>query len=284
MATNYYPSPVPENTEDLRRYINDELQRIRDEFDLMSDGGDTLLDISRGLVRGVSHINKFGINNAIADGTEETVWSASGAYTFSTTADITHIVSSAAETQLIEIQGLDTNWNEVTQTKALTGTTGVALDTPLIRVYRLKVLSAVTNAGVVQCGVGAVTTSFAAGNLRAQIEIGFGQTLMAIYSVPAGYTAYLTKYYASIVGESGPPAVVPDYVVFNLFTIDNVNGHAPRIGHVVGASLIGTSLVEHAFQPYPAASEKTDIYLTAKPDGDDASVSAGFDIILVANA
>ena len=30
---NYYPNPVPEDDADLRRYINDELQSIRDVFD-----------------------------------------------------------------------------------------------------------------------------------------------------------------------------------------------------------------------------------------------------------
>jgi len=143
---------------------------------------DFYLEVAKGNVAGHSSINKFGTNTNIADGVEEPVWSGSGAYTFSTTADITHIVSSAAETQTIEVQGLDANWAVVTQTKALTGTTGVALDTPLIRVFRMKVNDATTNAGVVQCGVGAVTSAFTAGNLRAQIDIGAGQTLMAIYT------------------------------------------------------------------------------------------------------
>ena len=280
----YEPSPPSSiDPADLSRYTNDELQRIRDALNgfIMSP---SMLDIARGIVPGHSSVNKFGVNTDIPDGSEEIVWSASHAYTWSTTADITHIVSDSAETINIEVQGLDANWDIVKQEKALTGTTAVALDTPLIRAFRMRVNDSTTNAGTVQCGVGSTTSSFTAANLRAEIEPGKGQTLMAIYTVPRGKTAYVTKYYASIVGDSGPPARAPDYMVFRVYAIDRGNDYAVQIKHAVGAVLIGTSLVEHEFQPPPSIPEKTDIYITAEPDGDIASVGAGFDIVLVDDA
>jgi len=246
---------------------------------------DFYLEVAKGNVAGHSSINKFGSNIDIADGTEEPVWSGSGAYTFSTTADITHIVSSNTgdNGKVVEVQGLNASWEVIVQEKALgsPATTGVALTTPLIRVFRMRFLDAATNVGVVQCGVGAVTSAFTAGNLRAQMDAGNGQTLMAIYTVPAGKTAYMTKYYASIVGDPGPPARAPDYSIFRLYVADRANSYAPQLKHAVGGAMVGTSLVEHEFLPAGPATEKSDIYITAQPEGDIGSVSAGFDLVLV---
>lgn len=281
---SYDPSPPSSiDPADLARYTYDELQRIRDVINQLMYISPSMLDIAKGIVPGHSHINKFGTNTDIPANTEEIVWSASHAYTWSTTADITDIVSSAADTVDIEVQGLDANWQPLTQTKTLTGTTSVALDTALIRVFRLRVVDSTAPTGEVQCGVGSTTTRFSAANLRATIEIGDNQSLMAIYTVPGGKTGYLTKYYASIVGDSGPPARTPDYVVFRGYAIDRENNYVTQIKHAVGSVLIGTSLVEHEFQPPAKFTEKTDIYLTAEPDGDTASVGAGFDIVLVDN-
>ena len=281
---SYDPSPAPVDPSDLGRYTYDELQRIRDAINELMYISPSMLDISRGIIPGHKGVNKFGTNVDIPDGTEEIVWSASHAYTFSTTADITHIVSSSAsDTQSIEVRGLDADWNEVIQEKTLTGTTSVALDTPLIRVIRMKVMTPPINVGEIQCGVGPTTTSFAAANLRATIEIDTGQTLMAIWTCPAGKTAYVTGYYASIIGDAGPPSRAPAYVVFRIYAIDRENNTARQLKHAIGGVLAGTSVIDHRFEPYPSITEKTDIYITAEPDGDSASVGAGFDIILVDN-
>ena len=243
---------------------------------------DPMMDISTGRIPGKASVNKFGANTNIADGVAEIVWSPSGVYTFSTTADITHAVSSSAsDTGDVEVQGLDTNWNLVTQTVTLNGTTGVALTTALLRVFRLKYQDAVTNVGVLQVGVGAVTSAFTAGNLRAQIDIGTGQTLMAIYTVPAGKTAYFQKYYGSMVGDPGPPAAEPSYGIWRLWAADRANGYAPQLKHIIAGSLNATSVIEHPFNPPPGVTEKTDIYITAQPEGDVGSFTAGFDLILV---
>ena len=248
---------------------------------------DFYFEVSKGNVAGHSSVNKFGANSDIADGTEEPVWSGSGAYTFSTTADITRIVSDSTSDngKTVEVQGLDSNWDVVVQTKALgsPATTGVALDTALIRVFRMRFLDAATNVGTIQCGVGAVTTAFTAGNLRAQMDPGRAQTLMAIYTVPRGKTAYMSKYYCSIIGDPGPPARAPDYAIFRLYVADRANGYTPQLKHAVGAAMVGTSLVEHEFIPAGPATEKSDIYITAQPEGDIGSVSAGFDLIIVDN-
>jgi len=276
----YTPNPVPEDSGDLRRFINDELQRLRDELGIIEENMSiNMLDISMGKP-GYAYVNKFGRNTDVDSGTRADVWdggtTAIGGqtYTYSTTADITHIVSDAADTVNIEVQGLDANWEEVTQTKTLTGTTGVALDTPLIRVFRMKNIDSTAAAGNIQCGVGAVTTSFTAANLRAQITLGFEQTLMAIYTVPANKKAYLTNFWCDM-----NRSVTSGSCNFDMFA--RSEGGVFRVQTTTASVGAGTSHFQHQYEPYPSFNAKTDIKITADASANNTDISAGFDLILV---
>lgn len=277
---SYDPSP-PSFTDpaDLGRYTYDELQRIRDAINnLVETGNISMLDISRGIVPGISHINKFG-RNLDVDSAVEDVWDAGGTYNFSTTADITHVVSSSAsDTFTFSVQGLDTNWNEVTQDVTLAGTAAVALTTPLIRVFRMRNTSATAAIGTVQCGVGTTTGSFSAANLRAQISIGQEQTLMAIYTIPAGKTGYVVNYWGNINKGSGAAGAVD----FTTFT--RSFGGVFRVGLTTGVTTTATSWFLHKWEPYPELLEKTDVKISGQGSTNNFDVSAGFDIILVDNA
>jgi len=232
-----------------------------------------------GVDSNVLSVNKFGRNPSIAIGVEEEIWDGSIAYTFPTdTSDITHVRSAvdSATTQgaVIEVQGLDTNWDLVTQTKALDGTdstTEVLLDTPLIRVFRMKVL----DAAVMDQDIWVGDDDFVVAAAKAIITAGNNQTLMAIYTVPAGFNAYMTCYYAHVnPGTNLDPTSMP----IKVWAQDNANGYAPQLKHVVGQISGG---FQHFFTPYQKFGEKTDIYITAQPAGKAADVTAGFDLILV---
>ena len=224
-------------------------------------------------------INKFGRNLNIAIGVEEEIWDGSVAYVFPTdTTTMTHIRSAvdSATTQgaVIEVQGLDANWDLVVQTKALDGansTTEVELDTALIRVFRMKVL----DASVMDQDIWIGDDDFVVAAAKAIITAGNNQTLMAIYTVPASFNAYMTCYYAHVnPGTNLDPTSNP----IRLWAQDNANGYAPQLKHVVGQTSAG---FQHFFTPYQKFGEKTDIYITAQPVGKAADVTAGFDLILV---
>lgn len=245
-------------------------------------GTDPYLDISSGAISSTTVVNKFGANASVADGTAEEVWDGNSAYTWPTTASITHIRSAvdSATTQgmVVEVQGVDTNYTLTVQNATLDGadsTTEVALSTALRRVFRMKVLDSSTADQAIWVG----PTGFA--SQQGVIQAGNNQTLMALYTVPAGKTAYMTNYYASVIGEASPPATIPDYVLFRLWQRDNDNGYAPQLKHEIGSAILGSSIVNREFRPYYKITEKNDIWIEATPDGDDASVSAGFDLILV---
>lgn len=152
------------------------------------------LAVTMGKIGGFSWIDKFGVNLDIATGPED-IWEAGGIYTYDAdgTAPIVSLISSdAADTQPIEVQGLDIDGNLVTQTINLTGTTRVALDTPLWRVFRMGNVGTVDIAGMVYCYVGTGGVPVL-GDTRAIIDNGHNQTLMALYTVPAGKVGFIMR-------------------------------------------------------------------------------------------
>ena len=247
--------------------------------------GDYALNVSKGLVSGTSGVNKFGRNTDV-DQAIEAVWDGGGTTnytptgTWSATAEITDVVSSdAADNGLtVEVQGLDANWALVTQTATLgtPATTSADLTTPLIRVFRLKNTGDTAYTGTVQCGVGNATSAFSAANLRAQITIGYDQSLMALYSVPLGKTAYLTNWNASLNKGTGPTSGGVDVVLWA-----RTFGGVFRVQDTKSLLVVGTSADRKDYNPYPSYAAKTDIVITAIASANDYDVSAGFDLFLV---
>ena len=123
-------------------------------------------------------------------------------------------------------------------------------------------------------------TGMAAATAKGIITAGNNQTLMAIYTVPANKTAYITNYYASLNKDSGGGD--PD-VVIKMWHIDNTNGYAKQIKHVLGIDSDATSQFSHFFDPYYKVTAKTDVYLdcTNLSATATADVSGGFDLYLV---
>jgi hypothetical protein len=243
---------------------------------------DYALDIASGNVPGSYGINKFGRNTDV-DQVVEAIWDGGGTSnytptgTWSATAEIDYAVSSSAsDTGAIEIQGLDANWDLVIQTVTLTGTTAAALSTNLIRVFRVKNTSATAAVGTIQVGVGSTTSAFTAGNLRAQITIGYDQSLMALYSVPLGKTAYMTNWSASLNKGSGPTSGG-----VNILLWARTFGGVFRVQDTKSLLVVGTSADRREYNPYPSFAAKTDIVVTAIASANDYDVSAGFDLFLV---
>jgi len=140
-------------------------------------------------------IYKFGYNAAITT-TEEVVWDAGNVYSYIDTAAEAVVVSSSAAddaagtgAQKIKIEGLDENYEPQTVEVTMDGTTNVTTDETFIAINRMYVTEAgngEVNAGNITATVGAIT--------RSQISADRGQTLQAVYTVPAGYTAYVTDW------------------------------------------------------------------------------------------
>ena len=239
---------------------------------------DFYMEIARGNESGLSAVNKFGRNSALPNGTAEDIWDGSSAYTFISSAETMDLISTdnTNDTSIgngakqVEIQGLDANYALQTETVSLSS---VAVPTTYsyLRIFRMKV----TSVGTLENNQGTITaTGSTSSTVVAQIQPGNNQTLMAIYTVPAGYTAYMTKYYFSV-NSATAAATQVDVAMY----ISAGAGGPQQIKHFLGSNDDGTSVYLHTFGIPLVIAEKSDIRLEGEANG-TADVSAGFDLVL----
>lgn len=158
------------------------------------------LQVSRNQITFHKSIYKFGYNPDI-NGTEETVWSQGGIYSYPTTAAQLYVSSSSGDdanggtgANSVKIIGLDADYNEVEEDITLTGQTQKITQTSWIRVYRMYITLAGSGggaAGTIYLANSGASAGVPTGTVYASILLGAGQTEMAVYTVPAGYTLYL---------------------------------------------------------------------------------------------
>ncbi len=244
-------------------------------------------EIAMGNVPGKSSVNKFGEVNidtkdetwVVWDGADDDIGGATGPYPYPTTATITDINQAADQAAMrgenIEVQGLDASWELSVETIALDASdtsTKVTLVTPLIRIFRMKVVANV----VIDEDVRAMDTG-AGTEIFALIQAGNNQTLMALYTIPAGKTGLLIDYWASMTVEDTKE---PKGANIRLWMADRANSYEFQLKHSRGIQKGGQGF-DHKFTPYMRVNEKTDIKLEAYVDDQPGKIGAGFDIILV---
>jgi hypothetical protein len=157
------------------------------------------LQVARGQISFHYDLHKFGFNPDIDDALE-TVWAEGGLYSYLSAATVLKVSSSStADTsagtgaRTVQLYGLDADYNEINETVTLNGQTAVNTTNSFLRINRMVVRTAGTggtNAGVIYAGTGTVTTGVPA-NKYATVAIGDGQSLMALWTVPAGFTLYV---------------------------------------------------------------------------------------------
>jgi hypothetical protein len=249
------------------------------------------LAIAKGEVTGSSLIHKFGEapDFDTGDGVV-TIWDGADdgnidqmVYQYSTTADIDSISSSdAGDAVDIYVEGLDASGNIVTQTPTLSGNTRVALATSLKRVHRMYNADSTDLAGHVYCYVNTALSSgvpIDTTKVRAVIQGAYNQTLMCVYTVPTGYTAYLRDWYAGIGGGSR----TSNYVVY-LYA--RPSGGVFQLKHKHAIAEDGTSSYQHKYEEPETFAAGTDIEMRVAITAaaiTAANIVGGFDIVLVAD-
>lgn len=225
------------------------------------------INIARGLVVGATWIHRLSNIPSMPNGTETVIMSGgitSGRYTFPTTATTMNVVSTSASddnTKRVTVSGLDENYKPISEIVTLNGTANVTTTNQYLRIQRLSVSGS-------NSIVGNVTIRNA--NVLGCLRDGDGQSLQAVYTIPAGQTGYLTQISASV--SKGGDAI------FKLYSKSATT--PPLARHVF-------SLFDLSYQydfPYPTVlPEKTDIEMTALSSTGSASATATFDILLVNN-
>ena len=160
------------------------------------------LQVSRGQVGWHYTLFKYGYNPLIIN-VNETIWDGGGIYSYPAAAATMYVSSSSTNddaagtgARTVFIQGLDANYDEISETVTMDGQTQVATANEYLRVYRAYVVTAGsggTNAGSIYIGTSGESSGVPTGTYYARISVGEGQTLMAVYTVPRGHTFYLTN-------------------------------------------------------------------------------------------
>lgn len=151
------------------------------------------LQVARNQVAGHDHIDLFGFSTVVGSTAFGPLWEgltgSGGNYPFPATAGTISVVSASASDTAVTmlISGLDSTFTPVTESVTLNGTTPVVTTQSFLRINKV-----VTTAGN---AVGNVTFTRGA-TVIAQVNAGIGQTQMSVYTVPAGYTLFLTYYQA----------------------------------------------------------------------------------------
>jgi hypothetical protein len=159
------------------------------------------LQVSRGQVDGHSYLFQFGQASTVT--TNQSVWATTGVYAFPAAATVMKISSASANdtaagtgARTVLISGLDANYAPISETVILNGQTAVNTTNSYLRINDFYVLtcgSGNTAAGIIYAGTGTVTTGVPA-TIYSLMPAAYNAQTQAIYTVPAGYTAYITSY------------------------------------------------------------------------------------------
>jgi hypothetical protein len=176
----------------------------------------------------------------------------------------------------VYIEGLDGNYNVVSETVILNGQTEVNTTNSYLYVNGFTVLtvgSGGVNAGNINAGTGTVTAGVPA-VLYDIIATGYNNRTTGHYCVPAGYTGYMNEGMFSSGQASGATAVT-----------GYLKQHGPdgilRVGAVTTVN--NASTLFNFEQPY-TIPEKNCIGATAVGSASNNAVSSFFSIILVKNS
>ena len=230
-----------------------------------------LLGVAAEHYQGLSHIHKFGAVPAMSQNQTGTIWdvndtdypwsSFSSAGTLSVPA-----VNASDNGKTIRIIGLNASYDEIQEDVTVSSSEATATTASFIRVFRAFVTNgSATNVANINVQKGGTTV------LR--ITAGKGQTLMAIYSVPAGYSAYVLKGTATC--QDGADATGDMF--FRYF-----GESAFRVGHSFEVSGDGGQYLYEFGIPL-RIPEKSDIDVRASVRSNNARVTAAFDLLLETN-
>jgi len=218
------------------------------------------LAIQRGLVNNFSGVQKFGYNTAVGT-VFETIWENGSLYAYPTTATTAVATSTSTDDNdsLLHIYGLDSNYDLADEVITVGGS---ASTTSFIRVFR----SVLTNANTGVVNVGKITTTVNSLPVSV-VDVGYGQSLQAIYTIPRNYRGYLMSI---DVGTSKQKEVEAKFMQ------KPINGNTFQTKSLITS--FGTPFRKDYLVP-EILSEKSDLEIRAKADA-TTSISAGFQLIL----
>ena len=223
----------------------------------------------------IQTINKFGHNADVDTGGFEVLARYGAAANLDFTAGPVTVIGTTNDTLLgtgartVKIQGVAADFSELSETVDMNGAGGVVTDASFAFVNRAQVMSV----GTVDTNDGLITGTIG-GTTAFTIDAGTGQTQQAIFTVPLGCTAYMSRLYASV-DKTGSAAAV-DVNLWNR-NLDE----ARRIRDHFGLVTTGTSALELHYTPYKIFAEKSIIWMEVQSSANNSDIHGGFDLYLI---
>ena len=202
---------------------------------------DERLLLARGQIRGATVRNIFGYQNALTTALRP-AWEVTAAYTYPTGSGLAMTVESTSTSdngKTVLIQGLDSDYNDKTQTVTLNSASAPVTEL-FFRINDVILTSGATNVGTI--------TLKNAGTTYAGIRIGDGRNQASIYTVPANREFYLYR-----IDAFGNDSTAIKPLVFRNFT-QNSNGQQYNVART---TFFGNMNIQRRI-PFKY-SEKTDI-------------------------
>ena len=218
-------------------------------------------NIAMGEIDNATPIDKFGLNPSVGT-SYATVWDGSNIYTYPSSALAMTVTSAAGATDNgveVTVIGLDADYNQVQETVTLAGAGTATTTQTFLRVFRAYTSNGQDTTDTVTVANGGTT--------YAQYSSDMQQTLMAVYTIPAGYVGYLV---------SGNLSSQKDKDITAKLMMREIGG-ALRVKGLVLTP--GTPFQRQWVIPQ-AIPAKTDIEIRAKA-GATGPVAAGFELVLI---
>lgn len=238
---------------------------------------------SNNKIPGYSTIHKFGSNPSV--GTTEAAIVPTGVLNWLTAASAVRVraggnandTAAGTGAQILTVVGLDQNWANATADISLAGALASSPTTvTFIRVFRVYVKTVGTYTGA---NTGAIILETTGGTFLAQINAGAGQGNLGVYTVPAGYTAYIMWQLVNVEGSKSATMRFK-----KRSNADDVTGPSYEATGLVNAfsSLVGNNAFMH--QTWESIPEKTDLWFTGFTGTGTAGVDIQFEILLTDNS
>jgi hypothetical protein len=240
------------------------------------------LQVARGQIQGHRNVTVFGFNPDV-DTTQVSVWPLPSLITFPASAIQMKVSSSSANdtsagtgARTVVVQGLDADYNEVTETVTLNGQTAVTMTASLLRVNYAYVATAGSGnsaAGSIYIGTGTVTSGVPA-TVYDIIKLDYNTTITGSWTVPAGYTAYVSQGLFSTGQASGSTQVEGRLMIRGT---DNIRRTA-------AVTTLNNGVADYLFEYPLEIPEKTTIEATAIGSANNNAVSSMFIFVLIKNS
>ena len=250
---------------------------------------DFMLDVSRGLVTGLSEIHISGENDEIDSGVTADIWD--GGITLAnggdsliwvppTAARIHQIDSSSTNDDVgqsgvteIEVHGLDANYNEIEELVTMNGTTDVPTVNAYIMIDTIHCTKpdsdTVSNAGIIKATADTDST------VTCRVNVGNNRSQHGVYQVPAGHSAFIYDFTGHILRAGGASALADIRLCIRPF------GGLWQIFEVASLESAGSSDFEETFTPPLPLKAKSWIKMQATSSTNNAAISSGLDMVLV---